>query len=153
LGELPLEEYEFEYEYEKGEKVPEPREAENLFTVSYNNYLSDGTFGASDLAVGGSYAHRLSRRVFVGGTVKLIYESIQDYSSTGLAFDAGFIFRFEDGRTQIGGAITNLGTQLAALGEEKESLLPPWGKRKRASRLWPRSVSRIACEVCRSFCV
>jgi len=162
LGELPLEEYEFEYEYEKGEGIPEKRENWNLFTVSYNNYLSDiqsgflaylrpfgsdgiwgvslnyfnygsfdetdidgnkiGTFGASDLAIAGSYAHRLSRRVFLGGTVKFIYESIQDYSSTGLAFDAGFIFRFEDGRTQVGGAITNLGTQLSALGEEKESL-------------------------------
>lgn len=101
-------------------------------SVNYFNYGSFdetdaqgnkiGTFGASDLAVAGSYAYRFSRQLFLGGTVKFIYESIQDYSSSGLAFDLGFIYRFKDGRTQVGGALTNLGTQLSALGEEKESL-------------------------------
>lgn len=161
LGELPVEDYEFEYEYRK-EEIPEQLKPRNLFTASYNNYLSDiqsgflaylrplggdgiwgvsvnyftygsfdetdddgntiGTFGASDLAIGGTYAYRFSRQLFVGGTVKFIYESIQDYSSTGLALDAGLIYRFRDGRTQVGGAITNVGAQLSALGEEKESL-------------------------------
>lgn len=100
--------------------------------VSYLNYgdfvetdLSGnelGTFGGGDLLIGFSYAMRRSDQLSVGGSVKFIYEKVQDYSATGAAVDLGIKYVGNRERWGAGAMIQNLGAQLSALGTEKDRL-------------------------------
>ena len=51
-----------------------------------------GDFGGSDMAIGATYARKLSPQLARGGTAKFIYQKIDQYSSTGLAVDAGLLY-------------------------------------------------------------
>jgi len=108
---------------------------ENLFVGGYISYLNfgnfiganslgqeTGDFSGGDLLVGSSIAYRLSHTYMVGGTLKLMYESIQEYSATGFAVDLGFKYSTNRERYNAGIAIQNLGKQLSALGTEKNRL-------------------------------
>lgn len=81
----------------------------------------DGTgelYGASDLAVGLSYARPLTDRFAVGATVKLVQQRIWNESSSGAALDLGV--RYETGLRGIviGMAMTNFGTDLMLSGRD-----------------------------------
>ncbi|MCX6831590.1 MAG: PorV/PorQ family protein [candidate division Zixibacteria bacterium] len=97
------------------------------FSVVYLNYGKiDETdyFGGSDMAIGATYARKLSPQLACGGTAKLIYQKIDQYSSTGLAVDAGLLYRLRDGRTNVGLSASNLGVQLSGLSPEHKDPLP-----------------------------
>lgn len=81
-----------------------------------------GEFSGGDLLFGLSYAIRYNDRYMFGGTVKFIYEKLQDYSATGAAVDLGAKFASDRDRYHAGIAIQNLGTQLSSLGDEKDKL-------------------------------
>lgn len=51
-----------------------------------------GSFTPRDVAVGISYAKRWTDRLMVGGSFKYLEESIDDYRSTGIAFDFGTVY-------------------------------------------------------------
>jgi len=104
-------------------------------SISYQNYgtfnrLNEdgnnlGTFGASDIAIGFTYSKRLKTKFSAGATGKFIYETIDDYSSNGLALDLGIMYIIgEDGSTRFGMALTNLGAQLSGLTETHKDPLP-----------------------------
>ncbi|MBM4178575.1 MAG: PorV/PorQ family protein [Ignavibacteria bacterium] len=92
-------------------------------TVGYMNAgdfkrsTSDGTivgsFGASDVAIGLSFAKELDTLIAYGVTAKVMHSTLADMRSTALALDAGLLFRFPAKRTNVGISITNLGTQLS----------------------------------------
>lgn len=84
----------------------------------------DGDFGGSDIAVGGTYARKLTSQLALGGTAKFIYQKIDQYSSSGLAVDAGMLLRLKDGRTNLGMSASNLGVQLSGLSPEHKDPLP-----------------------------
>jgi hypothetical protein len=81
-----------------------------------------GSFGALDVALGLSYARRLSPAVAAGATVKVIRESISDYRATGIAFDAGLKYSPGIAGLTVGAAVRNLGQKTSALLKEKESM-------------------------------
>jgi hypothetical protein len=83
-----------------------------------------GEFGASDLAVGISYARSLSDGFSFGATCSFVYENIDEYSSTGLALDIGGLYRFPDGNVRIGAAARNLGFQLSGLTQSHKDPMP-----------------------------
>jgi hypothetical protein len=96
---------------------------------TFNRLNSDGdnlgTFGASDLAVGITYSKRIRPRLSTGATGKFIYETIDDYSSTGMALDMGLMYLIsDDGSTRFGLALTNLGAQISGLTETHKDPLP-----------------------------
>ena len=104
-------------------------------SISYQNYGTfnrldingneQGTFGASDIAIGLTYSKRLQPRLSAGVTGKFIYEVIDDYNSNGLAMDLGFMYLIDtDGTTKLGLAITNLGAQLSGFTETHKDPLP-----------------------------
>jgi hypothetical protein len=103
-------------------------------SVSYFNYGSFdktddlgqnlGTFGASDFAVALSAAKTVKSQFNVGVTGKFIYEKLDEFSSDALAFDVGFLYLLRDGRTQIGAAGQNIGTQLKGATESHKDPLP-----------------------------
>jgi hypothetical protein len=83
-----------------------------------------GTFTASDMAFGLTGAYRLSARLSMGMTGRLILESIEDSTSWGMAADLGFLYTFADNRTRLGAAVTNLGAQMDGLTESHKDELP-----------------------------
>jgi hypothetical protein len=82
----------------------------------------DGTgeyFSAGDIAVGISYARKLTDRFSVGFTAKYIEESIWHMSSSAFAVDAGTIFRTDlFGGMVIGASMSNFGTSMKLSGTD-----------------------------------
>lgn len=100
--------------------------------ISYLNYgeftqtdefgTSTGTFGGGSLVAAFTFAMRQGYYLNFGGTVKLIYEKVQDFSATGAAVDLAAKYTADRDRYSFGLMIQNLGTQLSSLGEEKDKL-------------------------------
>nr|MBN2277455.1 PorV/PorQ family protein [candidate division Zixibacteria bacterium] len=111
---------------------------ENRKVTVYLNYLSYGdfvetddtgrvlgTFGGSDLLFAAGYAMNINPKLAVGGTLKLIYEKIDDFSATGFAIDLGARLAVDrQQRTHVGVMIQNLGKQLSTFGDGEKDPLP-----------------------------
>ena len=92
-------------------------------TLGYTNYgdfrrsttdgSSQGSFTASDVSLGFSFAKELDTLIAYGATAKIMHSTLADMRSTAVAVDAGILFRFPAKRTNIGLSILNLGTQLS----------------------------------------
>lgn len=105
---------------------------ENLFVGGYISYLNYGTFieadqfgiitgefSGADMVVATTAAMKHGYRLKTGVTVKFIYQSLQNFSATGIAVDLGIKYSSDRDRYSAGFAIQNLGKQLSALGGEK----------------------------------
>jgi hypothetical protein len=79
-----------------------------------------GNFSGGDLMFAVGYAHKLKENFQLGGTIKLIHEKIDVFSSAGLAFDLGGRYSFDYNRTAVGFMIQNLGGQLNTFVEEDD---------------------------------
>lgn len=80
------------------------------------------SFHAYDFAAGLTYARRLFRPLEVGATAKILYERIQDFTTTGFAMDFGARYRTPLRGLTVATALTNLGPELKY--EEDSFLLP-----------------------------
>lgn len=82
----------------------------------------DGTgefFSSSDIAIGLSYARRLTDRFSVGITAKYIQESIWHMSASAFAIDAGTVFKTDLlGGLTIGAVLSNFGTPMKLEGRD-----------------------------------
>ena len=104
------------------------------FAINYLNFgdtpLTDksgevlGNFGGGDLALSAAFAQPVSERLYFGLGTKFIVETIDSFSSTGLALDIGFQYNLPDEHTRLGLSATNLGFQLSGLSEEHKDPLP-----------------------------
>jgi len=77
----------------------------------------EGYFGAYDMAisVGAGYnAQKISRGLYLGGSVKIINQTIDDVAGWGAAFDAGGIYHFKKGSSPFSFAalFQNIGTPI-----------------------------------------
>lgn len=81
-----------------------------------------GDFGGGDLLFGLSLGYQVNYQWSVGGSAKFIYEKIDEFSATGLAFDLGARYETIRGRFGAGINLQNIGFQLSSLGEEKDKL-------------------------------
>lgn len=81
----------------------------------------EGEFGASDLMMGFSYARKVLG-VGVGGTVKIIRQTIGEYSASAYAVDFGTLYRMKSRPISLGFSVTNLGTKVTFI--ERGSPLP-----------------------------
>lgn len=76
-------------------------------------------FSASDIAVGLSYARRLTDRFSLGITVKYIQQSIWHMSASAVAIDAGTFFKTSlFGGMVIGASISNFGSEMEMNGRD-----------------------------------
>ncbi|MBI3288594.1 MAG: PorV/PorQ family protein [Elusimicrobia bacterium] len=78
--------------------------------------VPDSNFGASDLALGLSYG-RKAGDVGLGGTFKIIRQSIGGRSANAFALDFGALRRFENQPLSVGASLTNLGTKVRFIDE------------------------------------
>lgn len=84
---------------------------------------STGNFTPGDVAFQLTYARELKAGFSAGLSTKLIYEKLQDYSSSALAADLGVLYNFKSGRGRVGLAVQNLGFQISRFwGGPKEAL-------------------------------
>jgi hypothetical protein len=89
-------------------------------TDKFGNQLG-GTFGASDLAFSVGYGNKAGELSY-GAALKLIYSYIDDYSSAGLAVDAGVSYYLPGEQMVLAAGILHAGTQLSAFNTVKEDL-------------------------------
>lgn len=81
-----------------------------------------GTFGARDLAIVIGVGRSIDEVTSVGLNLKVIYSSIADFKSSGLALDAGVLYQIPSENITIGASVLTLGTQLKSYDGTKESL-------------------------------
>jgi len=74
-------------------------------------------FGASDLALGLSYAKSLTDRFSFGLTVKYIHQKIWLMDASSFAIDVGTLYRSEFHNLRMGMSISNFGGKMRMLGE------------------------------------
>jgi hypothetical protein len=83
--------------------------------------LPEGTgerWSALDLAVGLSYARALTDRFSVGGTAKLVRQTIWNEAASGAAIDLGVTYLTGFRNLRIGAAMTNFGTSMQMNGQD-----------------------------------
>lgn len=86
------------------------------------NYNEIGTFSANELAFSVGYSNFFTPQLSYGVGVKLIYSSIDEYNSMGVATDWGLLYRMPEKSFNVGISLLNLGTQLSSYGDTKEDL-------------------------------
>ncbi len=70
------------------------------------------TYELSDIALGLSYAKKLTDRFNIGGTAKYIHSSLWDMQTSALAFDIGTLFKSPLFGLTIGMSISNFGSEV-----------------------------------------
>lgn len=81
-----------------------------------------GTFGARDIAIGGTIAHSLTEHISGGITVKMVASYIGQYNSLGACVDLGLNYYDPDSEWSIGAVARNLGGQLTAYEDDFERM-------------------------------
>jgi hypothetical protein len=92
------------------------------FKAADENGEITGSFSAGDVALILGYANTLDKNFYYGINAKVIYSSIDSYSSTGIAADVGLHYTLPEDEFDLGFAILNMGTQISAYGNTKEDL-------------------------------
>jgi hypothetical protein len=83
-----------------------------------------GDFDYQDLAIGLSWARKVTERLALGVTGKVISQSIDDETGTSVALDVGAIYEVGYRGARIGARLNNLGNDLDHLSTEVKSPLP-----------------------------
>ncbi|MHB8905122.1 MAG: type IX secretion system protein PorQ [Melioribacteraceae bacterium] len=92
------------------------------FTRADENGMKLGNFGAGDIALLVGYGNQLDKNFYYGANVKIIYSSIENYSSSAAAIDLGLHYAIPELRWNFGFSVLNLGSQLSHYFNTKEDL-------------------------------
>jgi hypothetical protein len=82
----------------------------------------NGTFGAVDMMLSGTYSNELDSNLYYGVSAKFFMVTLEKYSTTAFAVDAGLIYMMPEKRTNIGVSILHAGTQITTIGGENEGV-------------------------------
>lgn len=93
-----------------------------LETSADNTVL--GEFSAKDVAIDGFFAYDLSPYWRGGASLKFLFSSLAEYSSFGIAVDAGISYFNPDNEFSFGATFKNIGAQIKAYDEERQKM--PW---------------------------
>lgn len=94
------------------------------FTAANPEGVITGSFSAQDINLQAMYAYDLSDRWRGGLALKFLYSTYDEYSSFGLAADAGLSYYNEERGFSFGVTLKNFGAQLKAYHEDRQKL--PW---------------------------
>ena len=98
-----------------------------------DNIPTGASLSAKDISLQGFYAHDLSARWRGGLTFKFLYSSLADYSSIGLAVDAGLSYYNSDKGFSFGFAFKNIGLQVKPYENDRQKM--PWDIQAGVSQL------------------
>jgi hypothetical protein len=100
--------------------------------ITYTNYgkfdkrdntgVDLGTFYASDITLGLTYAYPLKPNLGLGTNAKFVYSKIDHFTGTALAFDLGGQYQVIPGRMRLGAGIFNLGWTTSAYVQTRDKL-------------------------------
>ena len=79
-----------------------------------------GTFTEGETAYVLSASHNLHPRLAVGGNLRLVHQSIDEFSATGLGFDLGVLARVGE-NVRLGGSVAHLGGPALELRDTSET--------------------------------
>ena len=83
-----------------------------------------GKFTASDYAINLLYSKALYPNLQVGANLKFLYSNYYQYSSTGIAIDAGITYHNDDKKNSLAFVIKNFGHQITTYREGNYEVLP-----------------------------
>ena len=89
-----------------------------------DNVAAGATVSAKDISVTGFYAHDLSERWRGGLSLKFLYSGLADFTSMGLAVDAGLSYYNSEKGFSFGFALKNIGLQLKPYQDDRQKM--PW---------------------------
>jgi hypothetical protein len=89
--------------------------------TTYDNQQT-GTFGARDIALGGTFAYGLTDLISGGVTAKMVASYIGQYNSLAAAVDLGLNYYDPDSEWSISAVARNLGGQLKAYDDDFERM-------------------------------
>ena len=89
--------------------------------TTYDNQQT-GTFGARDIALGGTFAYGLTDLISGGVTAKMVASYIGQYNSLAAAVDLGLNYYVPDSEWSISAVARNLGGQLKAYDDDFERM-------------------------------
>lgn len=84
------------------------------------------TFAASNMALGVTYARRITDHFAIGITAKYIEEKISQSAATGYAVDIGTQYTTGFNGMRIGMALTNFGSKLTMRGQDLNTRVDPY---------------------------
>lgn len=127
--------FQFAYPFRRQETYSRHALALGIYYLSIDNLerrVSDttdaiGTFAAGDASYAVSYAYGFNRQLGVGVTGKVISQSLDTYSATAFAADAGVLYKLNpDGERPVSAAfvVKNLGSSLSFTSAGKADRLP-----------------------------
>ncbi|TAL67917.1 MAG: PorV/PorQ family protein [Bacteroidetes bacterium] len=82
----------------------------------------NGTFGAIDMMLSGTYSNELDSNLYYGVSAKLFLVTLEKFSTTAFAVDAGLLYMMPEKRTNIGISILHAGTQITTIGGDYEGV-------------------------------
>ena len=85
------------------------------------------TYSASTYAFGATYSRRFTDRIGAGATLKALGRTIDDASSSGLAFDAGISYIVPESGLRFGVSLQNLGAEMTFGGDGLRRSIPNEG--------------------------
>ncbi len=91
----------------------------------YGNFIDDlGTFGAYNLIATASMSQFVSAALDAGGSVKVVYDVLDENSAVAVLLDLGIIHHPANERIKVGLSLRNMGAQLSyyTAGKHKEKL-------------------------------
>ena len=89
-----------------------------ITTVNSPEQGANGTFSPTLMNISASYAHKFSQSIRGGVNIKIITESTDNVSGTGVAIDAGIQYvTGEDDNIKFGIALKNVGTPMSFSGD------------------------------------
>ncbi len=86
-------------------------------TTEFAPFGTGEYFGFSDIAIGISYARRMTEEFSFGGTIKYVQETLDKLSMRGIMIDLGTYYRTGLGSTRFAVVVSNFGSELAPDGE------------------------------------
>ena len=76
-----------------------------------------GSFGITEMAPTIGYAHKFGNGISIGGSVKYIYQKLEDEVAGGFAFDIGGLYKTSIENLTLGVSIQNIGAEIKFIGE------------------------------------
>lgn len=104
--------------------------------------IAGGSVSGSDINLQGIYAYDLSERWRGGLSLKLLYSTFAEYTSLGLAVDAGLTYYNSEKEFSFGFALKNIGAQVKAYEEERQPI--PWDIQLGISKKLPHAPFRFS---------
>ena len=101
-----------------------------------------GNFAPQNVSINAFYSHDLSEKWRGGFSFKMLYSGFMEYSSFGVAADAGLSYFDAENELSLGVVLKNIGAQLKTYDSRRENL--PWDIQLGLTKKWAHAPFRVS---------